>query len=373
MWGTSAHAGSGPPVCHHGRMATARGQTLEGRLRAATRTCSDIETVADLVCATVATDVPFAFGCLATMDPTTQLITRAFKTHPLGIGDEEFAVAEYGGADINQFAQIALRPDLVGVLSIDTGGHPERCRRFRDFLAPRFGFTDELRLVCRSQNSTWGGLALYRGGGEHPFTVDDAQTLASSSSAIADAIRRALFEWGTPKVSAGDGQAVIIVDADGRVRSLTPAARARIADLGGWDVGALPTCILAVAAAARIANPATTRALGRGGGWLTLRATELDAPTDRPDVVIVIDVARPADISPLTLVARGLTVREQDVATLVLRGASTRVIAEALHLSPHTVQDHLKAIFAKTGVNSRRELIAQLLLLEGRPSLGWGA
>ncbi len=69
-----------------------------------------------------------------------------------------------------------------------------------------------------------------------------------------------------------------------------------------------------------------------------------------------------AAIGELTLAARGLTAREQDVARLVLQGASTKAIAASLHLSPHTVQDHLKAIFAKLSVSSRREMIAQLVL-----------
>jgi DNA-binding CsgD family transcriptional regulator len=36
------------------------------------------------------------------------------------------------------------------------------------------------------------------------------------------------------------------------------------------------------------------------------------------------------------------------------------VIGAELHLSPHTVRDHLKAIFAKVDVASRGELSAKL-------------
>jgi DNA-binding CsgD family transcriptional regulator len=45
----------------------------------------------------------------------------------------------------------------------------------------------------------------------------------------------------------------------------------------------------------------------------------------------------------------------------MLRGASTQAIAAELYLSAYTVKDHLKSIFGKTGVRSRRDLVAHVL------------
>ncbi len=63
---------------------------------------------------------------------------------------------------------------------------------------------------------------------------------------------------------------------------------------------------------------------------------------------------------PLLMSAHGLTLRETRVVQAMMRGDSTHAIAQSLHISPYTVQDHFKAIFAKLGVSSRREVASRL-------------
>ncbi len=52
----------------------------------------------------------------------------------------------------------------------------------------------------------------------------------------------------------------------------------------------------------------------------------------------------------------GLTSQEQRIAQLVAAGATTKEVATELFLSPRTVDAHLRSIFQKTGITSRREL-----------------
>lgn len=51
-----------------------------------------------------------------------------------------------------------------------------------------------------------------------------------------------------------------------------------------------------------------------------------------------------------------LSPREQQVLERVAAGATTQQIADALFMSPHTVVSHIRHIYAKSGVNSRKDL-----------------
>ena len=50
------------------------------------------------------------------------------------------------------------------------------------------------------------------------------------------------------------------------------------------------------------------------------------------------------------------------ITALVARGLPTAEIADRLHLSGYTVQDHLKSIFDKSGTSTRGELVSRLFL-----------
>jgi DNA-binding CsgD family transcriptional regulator len=167
---------------------------------------------------------------------------------------------------------------------------------------------------------------------------------------------------------------------DGSVETMTPAARRWLGELvdSTSDGPALPLLMVSVADKARRAaagqteEVASVRLPRRTGGWLLVDASLLDAGADGR-VAVMVHPAREPELASLIVQAYGLSRREREVTCLVLHGRSTREIADDLHVSAYTVQDHLKAIFAKVGVSSRRELVAQLFLQHCAPRLEGGA
>jgi PAS domain S-box-containing protein len=63
-----------------------------------------------------------------------------------------------------------------------------------------------------------------------------------------------------------------------------------------------------------------------------------------------------------------LSPREQEILELLLEGRRVPKIARRLHISPHTVRNHLQSIFRKVGVGSQAELIDTLLSLRSNGS-----
>jgi DNA-binding CsgD family transcriptional regulator len=61
------------------------------------------------------------------------------------------------------------------------------------------------------------------------------------------------------------------------------------------------------------------------------------------------------------LASMGLTARQQEIASRVVRGMSNKRIADQLGLTEQTVKDHIHSIFCKLGIHHRAELAARFL------------
>lgn len=90
-----------------------------------------------------------------------------------------------------------------------------------------------------------------------------------------------------------------------------------------------------------------------------LRAERLRHTDGRARDLVLIEPRRLSEGGDV-LPTLGLTAREGEVALAVLHGLTTKEIATSMRLSPHTVQTHVRHIFDKVGVDSRRALAAVL-------------
>lgn len=335
------------------------------------RACASDLTAQELIEAVaepLTTAVPVDGFFMAAADPQTALCMGAGIVHAMPdaicqpMWDHEFLVP-----DFNKFADIAAGPRKVADLHEATGGHPQRSARYREFRLFT-GFDSELRAAFTTGGSAWGVAQFNRMDDAPRFSSDEIAWMERASGVIGRGLRRALLtQSATPRVARGPG--MVVIGADGAVVSATPEAEAWLREIDSPYFAAnaldipLPVEAFAYAAAARAGMGALARGRTRTrmGVWLLLHASCLRGPDGEPtQTALIIEPAKASDVAPLIIEAYELTERELDVTRLVARGLKTREIAEQLFLSPHTVRDHLKAVFEKVGVNSRGELVAKI-------------
>jgi len=254
-----------------------------------------------------------------------------------------------------------------------TVADPRQSARYREFLDP-MGFTDELRALLRVGDSPWGAINLLRRRGRPAFSRQETDLVASLSAPLGEALRmRARPAGFLGEAIPGGRPGLLLFDPDGGLVSANQAARTWLAELPhdqdlpselgiGVPMWMLGT-VFGALAVARGGGDGTARARvrTRRGTWLVCHASLLcDAGDVLTGVAVVIEPAGAAEVAPIIVQAYDLTDREQQITSLIGRGAGTADIAEELFLSAHTVRDHVKAIFAKVGVNSRGELVARL-------------
>jgi DNA-binding CsgD family transcriptional regulator/ferredoxin len=315
------------------------------------------------VVAVLRRSVRFDAWCCATLDPDTLVRTSAVSEGLPTHRSAAVAANEVGEEDVVKYADLAAAGCPVGVLRAATGGQPERSARYRDILKPS-GFGDELRAVLRTASGhCWGTLVLLRRQGDGGFAPRDVEVVAEAGPRVATALGRALFAWGAAgghPVEPG----VLVVGPDAEPTAVTAAARPWLAELSRpplMQSGAVPYPVRAIARHVLATGRGTRARLPTTSGWAVLHASPLEQAPDREPAATVVIASAPAhEVVPLAVAAFGLSRREAAVADRLVAGRSTEEIGRDLHLSPYTVQDHLKEVFRKLDVSSRARAVARL-------------
>ena len=233
------------------------------------------------------------------------------------------------------------------------------------------GVDDVASVVFRDRYGCWGFLDLWRVGA--CFGEDEAAFLSSVARPVTRALRRgqaATFVERTAPPSR-TGPVVLLLSPELQVLGQTPQTHEYLRALvpPPPERAPVPASAYNVAAQLLAAEAGVDDGAPRArvhladGVWLTLRADRIgDAPTPaQRSIAVTVEECSSADRVDLFARAHGLSARETEVLDNLTAGADTREIAARMFLSVHTVSDHLKSVFAKTGTSSRGRLLSRAL------------
>jgi DNA-binding CsgD family transcriptional regulator len=304
----------------------------------------------------------------ATVDPETMLFTGASSEEPLIEAASLFMENEFGRDDVNKFTGLAMSSDPVSSLDAATHGARADSARFREVMAP-LGLGDELRVALMSRGRCWGVLCLHRAAAAAGFDDDEIALVRRVAPHLAEGIRRGIA------VASVDGDAlppegagVVVLGPDLSVVSINAQAERWLEDIDGEWPSNFDVPIPVIAAAARVITPdvdgpvesAVARLHSKHGGWISVQASHLRG-RGQGQIVVLLQPATTQEVSSMVLAAHGLTPAQHRAAALVLQGRSTAEIVATLQISKDTLQEHLRAVFDRFGVGSRRELVAALM------------
>lgn len=235
-----------------------------------------------------------------------------------------------------------------------------------------FGYRYEVQCLCAAAGAPQAILTFSRVSSGGDFGPAALRLLAAIAPRLGRAVRDARIRESLA-ADQGRGVGVLLMNEDGSIATANRVAEQWLEASGfagsdkGWQI-ALPMFLrLAATTEARMteALPAAWELVNPATGAL-YRVTAERSRTDTDDrrLMITMEPIRLAD-SPALLRRVGLTERETEVATELLRGASHGEIAHRLGCSRHTVGDHARSIFSKLDVQSRAELAGVLLGLAG--------
>jgi len=261
-----------------------------------------------------------------------------------------------------------LVPGTASTLLAATDGDPSRSRVWSELLVG-YGITDVASLVFGDRYGCWGWLDLWRTDG--PFTTDELGLLSGLDRLVTPALRRCLAATfiGAPAAhDRGAEPVVLILSDDLQPMTQTPLVDARLRALLPTHAGQAPIPAAAYNVAAQLLareqgiddHPPAARTHLGDGAWVTVSAARLGrSPTGATGIAVSIEPTSATGRAELFARVHGLSERESELLGHLVAGSDTREVARLMFLSEHTVQDHLKSIFAKADVHNRRVLVAR--------------
>ncbi|MEW4370161.1 helix-turn-helix transcriptional regulator [Paenibacillus kandeliae] len=357
--------------------------------------------------------IPLGGSCCTLVDPDSLLSTGAVVERQLesihtGLLDYEYQHAHAPDA----YVQLIHAQPPVSVLSQHDPSilldHP----RYREWLQPA-GFADELRAALIYKGKCWGFLTLYRQQQQPLFSSREKQWIAHLAPFIGERLRWfslhplqtsqsnteqhemshrelthtaysdhkiAKHEAFTSNDSSASSIAhvngsiankgILILSSDLTILSSNRAASSWLDQLRqheNEDSSHLPrplhTAALQLLRQSPDAQPfqeVVQSCIPTTTHYMAMRVQLMYTMDHHPQLVVEMEQASPEQLFQLRCDMFSLTSREQELISYVIKGRSTRQIANQLYISSFTVQDHLKSIFTKTNTSSRRELLALL-------------
>jgi DNA-binding CsgD family transcriptional regulator len=242
------------------------------------------------------------------------------------------------------------------------------------------GMRIQLHASLAANGRLWGSWCLLRSSGSVGVTERDRRFLERVTPHVTRGLQSAaLVDRGLAAAAApADRRAteatpgILVLDAGYRPVVRTPLATVWLEDLA--DVGlrmphGLPLSVFGLVVRLRTTRvgvapeEARLRVRGASGRWYVMRASlaEPDA-TGECAAVVVVRPALPREVATILTRLYDLSDREREVIAAIARGDSTKAIAAALGVSPHTVAEHVERACRKIGVRGRKALVAKLFV-----------
>jgi len=306
--------------------------------------------------------IGFDRWCWPLADPETLVTSSGLAEHNYGPNVPRSLQLEYSADVFAAKHLLARRERPIGSLMGETGGDLARSARWDEILRPA-GMGDVAILACRDTWGCWGWIELYRDSADRAFDEQELQLLESIGPAIGEALRLRAMARGAEHTDAAP-PGTLVLDRDLRPVSWTTGARTWIDALPSAALfaqwGMLPSVVYPTAVLAR-SGGGDARALVQAtdGRWVRIDASALEGEREG-EVAVNLRSATPRETFDLLCRVYALSPREREIVSLLVDGLDTKAIAKRLFISPHTVQDHLKSVFSKVGIHSRRELLATL-------------